>query len=225
MASSDYRLNITAPSSPLFNLEYSEPTTYTLYNDSIQLDAPTFDIGKKTYHSPTHIAHPGASVTIVDIPFQHNAPYTVQVNSTKTIFQVIPFDILPYSPQASPSDSNSPLLHHTWFKHNAKVTLFQSDHMPQPKHGILVHNRNGYHFHQGHSLKSKSKMKKKIIITLPTDMQDIEHLIDSHHLCKGWQNSKTVINQINNAKTFNFVAQRVTFMKSSDPSSLTDDSM
>ena len=129
MASSDYRLNITAPSGPLFNLEYQDPTTYTLYNDSIQCDAPNFDLGQTTYLSPTHLAHPGEAVTIIDIPFQHNDPYTVQVNSTKTILQVMHFDILPYNPQMSPSDGNSPLLHHSWFKHNAKVTLFQPKHM------------------------------------------------------------------------------------------------
>ena len=225
MASSDYRLNITAPSGPLFNLKYRDPTTYTLYNDSIQSDAPNFDIGQITYLSPTHLAHPGAAVTIVDIPFQHNAPYTVQVNSTKTILQVMHFDILPYNPQTSESDGQSPLLHHPWFKHNAKVTLFQPDQMSEPKHGILVLNGTTYNFHQGHSLTSKSKTKKKPIITLPTEIPDIERLVETSHLCKGWQNSKTVLTQINNAKTFNFVARRVTFMNSSDPSALTGDSI
>ena len=56
MVSSDYRLNITVPSGPLFNLEYSDPTSYTLYNDSIQSDAPAFYIRKKlTFHR--HISH------------------------------------------------------------------------------------------------------------------------------------------------------------------------
>ena len=139
----------------------------------------------------------------------------------------MPFNILPYNPKQPQSDGHSPLLNHTWFKHNSKVTYFSTEHMSQPKHGIIVLVGNEYFFHQGHTLKSKSKSKskKQIKLPLPTDIVAIEKLIDSKHLSKGWQHSKTVLQNIATAKTFNFVACRVTFMNSSDPKSLTDESI
>ena len=135
----------------------------------------------------------------------------------------MPFNILPYNP-SSQSTSNGPLLHQQWFKHNAKVTLFLSESMSQPKHGIIVQLGTKFHFHQGHSLKNKSKSKsKKIIqIPLPSDIQELEALIDSKKLCKGWQNQKTIIQNIKKAETFTFVARQVAFMQSTKPSHLTD---
>ena len=217
MASSDYRLNISCPSGPIFHLEYTEPTAYSLYNDSVVADAPTFNIDQKVYLSPTHLQNPLEPAKIIDIPFRHNDPYSVQLEKDKSIVQVMAFDILPYNPNSQESDGHSPLLQHPWLKHNAKVTLFLSDKMPQPKHGILVQSGNDFYFHQGHSLKnkSKSKTKKTVQIHLPPDITELEKLIDAKKLCKGWQNQKTVLQNIQNAETFNP-------MQTTDPRLLTD---
>jgi hypothetical protein len=88
LASSDYRLNITCPSGPLFNFQYTEPNTYSLYNDSVTIDAPAFDISQSVYISPTHLTHALKQATVIDIPFKHG---------DDTILQVMSFDILPYN--------------------------------------------------------------------------------------------------------------------------------
>ena len=223
LASSDYRLNISCPSGPLFNLQYTEPTSYSLYSDSVTNDAPSFDLSQKVYLSPTHLSHPLQSATVIDIPFKHGDPYTVQLSSDNSILQAMSFDLLPYDPQLEPSGL-SPLLTNPWFKHNAKVTLYLTDTMPTPKHGILIQNGTNWSFQPGHTLKT-NKRKKKNIIALPTAIEDIEKLIDTKHLSSGWQNSKTVLQNVSSAETFTFIARRVAFMHSTDPTQLTDDNI
>lgn len=98
IASSDYRLNISCPSGPIFNPEYSEPTSYSLYNDSVTTDTPSFDLAQSVYISPTHLSYPLQQATILDIPFKHSDPYTIQIKGDNTILEVMSFDILPQWP-------------------------------------------------------------------------------------------------------------------------------
>ena len=49
--------------------------------------------------------------------------------------------------------------------------------------------------------------------------------METGHLVDGWKHSKSVLTNIENKKTFNFIAQRVTFMNSSDSAHLTKDSV
>ena len=49
MASSDYRLDTSRPSGPLFNLEYTQPTSFSFYNDTVEDTPPTYDINQKVY--------------------------------------------------------------------------------------------------------------------------------------------------------------------------------
>ena len=227
LASSDYRLNISCPSGPLFDLEYTEPTSYSLYNDSVSTDAPSFDLSQTVYISPTHLSHALQQATVLDIPFKHGDPYTVQLKGDNAILQVMSFDILPYDPSTdnTNTDGLSPFLSYPWFKHNAKATVFLSDTMSQPKQGIVLQEGTNWFFHQGRSLKSKKNRTKKIKIPLPASLDDIEKLIDSKHIAKGWQTTKTMQQNINSTETFHFIARRVAFMHTTDPTQLTNESI
>ena len=96
--------------------------------------------------------------------------------------------------------------------------------MPQPKHGILIQEGDKWIFQQGHTLKPNNQ-KKRTQIPLPSKIMDIERLIDSRKLSKGWQNSKTVLQNITSAKTFPFVARHAAFMHTTDPQQLTNESI
>ena len=74
MSSSDYRLNISCPSGPIFNLSYQEPTTYSLYTDSVSTDAPAFDLAQTVYLSPSYNTHPLEKAIVLDVPFNYNEP-------------------------------------------------------------------------------------------------------------------------------------------------------
>lgn len=94
LALSDFCLNVTGPSGPIFNLPYKEPTTYSLYMNLYPL-------------TQSHSMQQG---TIIDIPFLHCDPYTIQLKEDQTIIQVMPFHILPYDPTNRPIEDSSGLL-------------------------------------------------------------------------------------------------------------------
>ena len=54
---------------------------------------------------------------------------------------------------------------------------------------------------------------------------ELESLFKTGHLIEGWKNSKSMLQEIENQKTFNFIAHRVTFINSSDPAHLTKESV
>ena len=82
----------------------------------------------------------------------------------------MPCHILPYNPNETNQIPSTPSISNPWFKHNTKATLFLSDSMSQPKHGIILFDGKKWQFHQGHSLKNKSKSQKmKVVIPLPSD--------------------------------------------------------
>ena len=225
LGSSDYRLNISGPSGPMFNLKYEQPTTYTLYNDDeVESETPAFDIGQTVHTAPTYLQHPLRKATVIDIPFKRGEMYKLQLSETGSIINALPHDILPYDP-SSLTDDSGPSLHHQWFKHKAKCTLFLTESMSVPKHGIIIKDDDQWKFHQGHTLISKSKTKKPIIIPLLSDVAKLETLLESNHLIEGWHNSKVISQRIEQKKTFTFIARRVTFMQSSDPAHLTTDSV
>ena len=227
MSSSDYILNVSSPSGPIFNLNYEEPTSYNLYTESsVSTDKPAFDLSQVVYLSPSHTSQPLQKATVIDIPFKHNDPYTLQLATDSSIISVQACYILPYNPSSDKLSDTSPSISYPWLKDKAKATLFLSNTMSQPKHGIIVRDGPQWLFHQGHSLRTKSKnRKKKVVITLPSAITDLEHLMDSKRLVSGWINSKTVLHNIETAKTFNFIARRVTFMKSTNPENLKSESV
>ena len=137
----------------------------------------------------------------------------------------MPFDLLPYNPSTLPrTDNSGPVIAYPWFNHKTKATLFLPESMTQPKHGIIIKDGDSWLFHQSHTLQSKSKRRKQPTqIPLPTDVHDLEQLLKSKKLAKGWHNSKTIKQQISTAETFQIVARRVAFMHTTNPSLLTNE--
>ena len=225
LASSDYRLNVSCPSGPIFNLQYQEPTSFSLFNNRVNDDAPTFDLHQTVYLSPTATQHPLAKATVIDIPFKPGEPYKLQIADNASIISVQAYDILPYNPQAVTANDTSPSIHYPWFKNKARCTIFLSESMAIPKHGIVVQENDTWKVHLGHSLTSKSKNKKQVILPLPSDIVELETLMESGHLIEGWHNSKSVLQTIENRKTFTYVARRVTFTHSTDPAELSNDNI
>ena len=119
----------------------------------------------------------------------------------------MPYDILPYNLSDLPLSDLTLIIQYLWFKPNAKATIFFSESMTQPKHSIITRSDNKWMFHQGHSIQSKSKHKEPIQIPLPENITDLEELLDSNKLVKGWQNSKTIKQNIHAADTFEIVAR------------------
>ena len=193
-------------------------------DDSVESEPPAFDIGQTVHTAPTYLQHPLQKATVIDIPFKRGDMYKLQLYDSGSIINALPHDILPYDPSNLHGDSG-PSLHHPWFKHKAKCTLFLTESMAVPKHSIIIKENDQWNFHQGHTVTSKSKTKKLVIIPLPSDFPELESLLESNHLIKGWHNSKVISQQIEQKKTFNFIACHVTFMQSSDPEHLTNDSV
>ena len=204
--SSDYRLNISCPSGQLFGLKYDVLTSYTLFNDDTSTTTPAFEIGQQITVSPTHLSHPLKRATIIDIPFKHSKSYKIKLTECNTILDISPCDILPYDP-SNQVNNTGPLLLNPWFKHKARCTIFLTEYMAIPKHGIIVKDGSHWNVHLGHTLQSKSRNKKPVIIL------------------KGWKKSKSMLQEIENRKTFNFIAHQVTFINSSDPAHLTNESV
>ena len=202
LASSDYRLNISCPSGPIFKLQYSEPTSYNLYTESTKTDAPTYDLSQSVYFSPTHLSHPLQKATVIDIPFKRSDPYTVQLQNDQSILQASVIDLLPYNPSAESIDSG-PSIEHPWFQHHTKATLFNPQNMSTPKHGFVVKSGSSWGFQTGHSL-HKKKRKPKDTIALPDTIDEINRLITSKHLSQNWLNSKTVIQKFRRCHYINY---------------------
>ena len=89
LGSSDYRLNISCPSGPLFGLKYDATMSYTLFNDDAATMTPAFDLGQQVVVSPTQLHHPLKKATIIDIPFKHRDTYKIKLLECNSIFDIL----------------------------------------------------------------------------------------------------------------------------------------
>ena len=215
---------VSCPSGPIFNLKYQEPTAFSLFSNHVNDNAPIIDIHQTVYLSPTALQHPLAKATVLNIPFKQGDLYKLQLSETGSIINVQPHYILSYNPKSAPEDS-SPSIHYPWSKNKARYTTFLTDSMGIPKHGIVVQGNDKWNVFLGHSVTSKSKSKKQVILPLPSNIASLEALIESGHLVEGWHNSKAVLQTIKNRKTFTYVACQVTFTRSTDPEALNNENI
>ena len=227
LASSDYRLNISEPSGPQFGLTYDGGPEYQLLTTSIESTSPAFDLGQEVFLSPTHPDHPSSKGIIINVPFDHNQPFTVQLSSSHNIVDVPTSELLPHDPTPSTSTLDpNPSEHHPWLRHHAKVTLMLPTSMPRPKQGFLVLKDKKWFFHPGRSLKSKSsRNNSKSEISLPDLLTLLPSLLTTKKLAPGWKQLKQFERDRQAALTSHYVARRVTFMQSSDPTNLLDDAV
>jgi len=136
---------------PLFSTSYNGGLDFSLFPDSsVQDMPPAYDLQQSIFLSPTHPDHPSAASTIINIPFSHTSPYSIQITSTKDIVEVMVSDIVPHDPTTIPPDTTNPVLLHPWIQDNSKATLLIPSSMTKPKQGFLLHQPDGeWTFHPG----------------------------------------------------------------------------
>ena len=172
--------------------------TFSLYNHTLETSAPAFDLSQTIHMSLTSLQHPLEKATIIDVPFKPGEPYKLQISRTGFIIKVKSHDILPYNPESLQTQTSGPSIHNPLMKHKAKCTVLLTKSMTGPTHGITVKDESNWRVLLGHTLTSKSKTKKQGSIPLPKDIDNLEQLLESGQLVKGWHNSKSVITNIEN---------------------------
>ena len=95
MGSSDYRLDISHPSGPPFNLVYNGGFDFNLFDNTAQSVPPAFDLGQTVYLPPSHPHHPSETATILAIPLDFESPYSIQIKSGD-ILDIMECDLLPH---------------------------------------------------------------------------------------------------------------------------------
>ena len=121
---------------------------------SVQDMPPAYDLQQSLFLSPTYPDHPSAASTIINIPFSHTSPYSVQITSTKDLVEVMVSSIVPHAPTTIPPDTTNPVLLHPWIQDNSKATLLIPSSMTKPKQGFLLHQPDGeWTFHPGRTQK------------------------------------------------------------------------
>ena len=223
LGSSDYRLDTSHPSGPLFGLAYNGNFEFHLLDDSLTSTPPCFDLLQEVYISPQHESSPGLLARVLNIPFHHSDAYSLQVVSTGDIIDVLEGSILPTNPNAPLPDTSSLILTLPWIKHDAKTTLFLPESMVKPQQGLLQLVGSEWYFHAGRTLKSKARRNNpRASIHLPNFSSTAEKLFYSKQLVSGWSQFSSFLQHYEAAKTLTYISRRITYLGTSDPASLTD---
>jgi hypothetical protein len=222
MGSSDYRLDISIPSGPPFNLIYNGGFDFNLFDNSAEAIPPAFDLGQTAFIQPSHDLHPSESAKILTIPMSLTAPYAVQLNSGD-IIDIMECDLQKHDPNDITDDAN-PILTRPWLRHEARITLIIPGVMLKPKQGFLIKSEdNSWSFFPGRTLCTKSSRNNyKKNIPLPDFEATAESFLASKNMVQGWQVFKTFNENRSNAASKQFLARRATYFNSSDPATLSN---
>jgi hypothetical protein len=132
IASSDYRLDHSRPSGPVFDLEHEQHG----YGFSV-LSATTtqtshvtpFTLGDAVYITTTDSNNSQTikQGSVLNIPLSDDLPYTIQLHDGQVIEEYLS-SLSPHNPTTS-TDSELPnsLANHPWISHGSKVTVFFSN--------------------------------------------------------------------------------------------------
>ena len=228
MGSSDYRLDISHPSGPPFDLVYNGSFDFNLFDNTAEATPPAFDVGQTVFVHLSHVDHPSSTATILTVPVRLSSPHSLQLTDSGDIVVVAECEIMPHNPTAI-IDTTNIVLTHPWIQHGAKTTLFLPEVMLTPKQDFLLkHNDDSWSFHPGCMLKKKSTRNNLTGIPLPTCIllphfnDTAESLVNSKHIIQGWQHYKTFNHNLELQKTHKFLARRTIYFKSSDPCNLSD---
>jgi hypothetical protein len=228
ISSSDYRLDHSRPSGPIFNLPYETGTFgFSLYSPETQnqQSIPPFNLGDQVFVQRTTNDTP-IQATILGIPLTDTLPYTVQLPNG----QVQEENLSSLSLHAPTShDNNShptppPLSsQYPWIAHGAKVTIFLTNKMTTPKQGFLhKSNTNQWSFIPGRSALHNNKNQP---IPLPNFEQAAPSLVQQHLIAQNWLTVKSFLEQYNLSIAKTTLARRVILTGSSDPEHLTNENI
>ena len=178
-----FRLDTVCPPGPQFSESYDGDFIFTTRSALDVIHRPPTHEQSNTVFTKHDEKYYSAKVLSVPID-DNDDPYILQLNDTDEIIEAMECDILdhdPSSPTIPITTSSHPFPEYTWIQHNAKVTLYLSDHMPKPKQGHLVHDtiNNTWTFSPGHHFKQD-------ILPLPNFPLLVSSLIINKKLFKGW---------------------------------------
>ena len=224
MGSSDYRLDISHPSGPPFDLVYNSRFELNLFDSTAKAIPPAFDVTLTLtvfVHLP-HPDHPSSTPTVLTVPVYLSSPYSLKLTDSGDIVDIVECDIMLHNPNVIINSTNI-VLTLPWIQHGAKTTLFLPEVMLTPKQGFLLkQDDDSWSFHPGRTLKKKSTRNDPTRIPLPHFNHTAESLVNSKHMIQGWQYYKTFNHNLELQKSQTFLARRTIYFKSYDPRNLSD---
>ena len=170
ITSSDYKLDITKPSGPTFNLQYDGGIFFNLHNnDADVLRPPGIDINTMVY---VQGYTPPKPATVIAVPFDESDVYTVQFIQDGRIHQLHSSSLRDYDKTHIPE--NAKQTYPSWFRDKCAVTVILPS-MQAPKQGKLVLQQDmSWHFRPG---------KSTTATTIP--LQNINEAVQNHDIVKG----------------------------------------
>ena len=142
----------------------------------------THEENKTVYIKYNNVVEPA---TILSIPIDDTSdPYTLQLHNTNGIIEAMEDELMDHDPTKAPHESNPKTIlfpKYPWIKHQAKVTIYLSDHMPKPQQGILHYddNSNIWAFSPG-------RKNTQQHMPLPNFHLLVTSLVRNQKLLKGW---------------------------------------
>lgn len=133
ITSADYKLDVTKPPGPTFNLHYDGGIFFNLHNnDADMLRPPGIDINTMVY---VQGYTPPQPATVITVPFDESDVYTVQLTNDGSIHQFNSSSLLDYDNNQIPTNDTTTCP--SWFSDECAVTVFLES-MTSPKQGCLI---------------------------------------------------------------------------------------
>jgi hypothetical protein len=225
ISSSDYRLDHSRPSGPMFNLP-SESSTFgfSLYNpDQMQnQNLPPLSLGDQVFIQHDNTDVPSIPATVLSVPLTDSLPYTVQLENGQIKEEYLSSLSL-HSPTSDVNSTHSLTPPHSsipWIQHGAKVTIYLTNKMTPPKQGFLhKSNTNQWSFIPGRAALHNNRNQP---IPLPDFERVAPSLVQQNLLAQNWLTSKTFLEQYNLSSAKTTLARRIILTGSADPEHLTN---
>ena len=226
IASSDYRLDHSRPSGPVFNLPHEQHGfgfSILQPSQTANIQPPPFALGDSVYITTTRedgeptLQHG----TVLSIPLSDNLPYTIQLRNGQVREEYLTA-LSPHNPQQDNLINPVKLQdHHPWIHHGSKVTVFFSNKMTTPKQGYLhCSNTNQWSFIPG---RSQLKNNRNSPIPLPHFTQAASSLIQDGFIAQNWITSKSFMENYNLHRAKITLARRIILAGSISPENLTNE--
>mmetsp|Transcript_25281 Transcript_25281/g.38332 ORF Transcript_25281/g.38332 Transcript_25281/m.38332 type:complete len:271 (-) Transcript_25281:568-1380(-) len=192
----DYRLDLSLPSGPAFQLSYDGDPRYSTYNPkNIQDVPPTFPQNSQVYITDSHDSHPNQKATVINFPIQPDDVYVVLISNSNQLLEIT----LKYlqQPPSSPSPICAPSF--PLIEHDEKVTLYLPDSMEKPQQEFIKYHENFWSFLPGYS--PNPKRIKKPPIPLPNFLENCKQLYMNKQISPGWKTFTNFLHECNQPAT------------------------
>jgi len=227
IASSDYRLDSSRPSGPIFNLPHEQSGFgFTMLNPNHTgtTSPPSFTLGDQVYVTTVDSNDTPSSkpATVLTVPLSDDLPYTVQLEDGR-ILEEYSTSLSPHDPTPPNHQPEQSLVSHPWIKHGAKVTVFFSNKMTSPKQGYLYKsNTDQWSFIPG---RASIHNNKNTPVPLPNFDTAVHTLIRDNLITQHWITSKSFMEQYSLAQASKTLARRIILTNDPSPDHVTDDNI